>query len=89
MVTPKSEAPAKKVRRISERTPRGEWLDMVAPVSPRPSGQLPEVSYGNWVTSSYDLLDGTDVIEDPDTMPGALFDELFAPKSDAHKKFWG
>jgi hypothetical protein len=44
---------------------------------------LPEVSYGTWVTSSYDLLDGTDIKEDPDTLPGELFDELFAPKQDA------
>jgi hypothetical protein len=37
------------------------------------------------VTSSYDLLDGSEVIEDPDTLPGDLFDELFAPKQDSPK----
>ena len=44
------------------------------------------MSYGSWVTSSYDLLDGSDVIEDPDTLPGDLFDELFSPALDAAKK---
>lgn len=42
------------------------------------SKDLPEVSYGNWVTSSYDLLDGVEVTEDLDEMPEELFDELFA-----------
>jgi hypothetical protein len=59
------------------------WTRLVvkaAPVVAKPSTELPEVSYGSWVTSSYDLLDGSEVIEDPDTLPGDLFDELFAPK---------
>ncbi len=60
----------------------GEWVVKTAPVIPAPKDPLPEVSYGTWVTSSYDLLDGTDVKEDPDTLPGELFDELFAPKQD-------
>jgi hypothetical protein len=37
------------------------------------------------VTSSYDLLSGSDVTEDPDTLPGDLFDELFAPRKDDTK----
>lgn len=85
MVKPKPVAPAKRVWRISERVPLGEWVDSVAPPPPPPpvphlSKELPEVSYGSWVTSSYDLLDGADVTDDPDTLPGELFDELFAPK---------
>ena len=60
----------------------GEWVNIVAPVIRRPNTDLPEVSYGSWVTSSYDLLDGAEVIEDPDTLPGDLLDELFAPKPD-------
>jgi hypothetical protein len=38
------------------------------------------------VTSSYDLLDGADVIEDPDTIPGDLLEKLFAPKPDVPEK---
>lgn len=59
----------------------GEWVDPTAPTTPRISSKdLPEVTYGSWVTSSYDLLDGTDVVEGTDTVPGDLLDELFAPK---------
>jgi hypothetical protein len=79
----KTTAPAKKVWRISDSAPKGEWVDRANPVVT--SGKdLPEVSYGTWVMSSYDLLDGTDVTEE--ALPGALFDELFAPKQDERKK---
>ena len=70
----------KRVWRTSERAPMGEWVDKVSAVVSKPNRDLPEVSYGSWVTSSYDLLDGPEVIEDPDTLPGDLLDELFAPK---------
>ena len=84
---PAASAPAKRVWRISENAPKGEWVVVAAAAAiPRPSSELPEVSYGSWVTSSYDLLDGSDVIEDPDTLPGDLFDELFSPALDAAKK---
>jgi hypothetical protein len=89
MSRPKPTEPAKKVWRISESTPMGEWVVKAAPVVAKPSTELPEVSYGSWVTSSYDLLDGSEVIEDPDTLPGDLFDELFAPKQDAPKNSGG
>jgi hypothetical protein len=82
MFRPKTTVPPKRVWRISESAPKGEWVVKSAPANPRPGDDLPEVSYGTWVTSSYDLLDGTDIKEDPDTLPGELFDELFAPKKD-------
>ena len=85
MLRPKPTVPAKMVWRMSASAPMGEWVEMAAPVIPKPSNDLPEVSDGSRVTSSYDLLDGTEVIEDPDTLPGDLFDELFAPKQDAPK----
>ena len=78
-------APAKKVWRISEIAPKGEWVNEAAAPIHKPSKDLPEVSRGPWVRSSYDLLDGADVIEDPDTMPDALFDELFPTKQDPPK----
>jgi hypothetical protein len=66
------------VWRISESTPMGEWVDSGSPSATRPSRKdLPEVSYGSWVTSSFDLLHGTEVIEDDSTVPGELLDALF------------
>jgi hypothetical protein len=76
----KTTAAAKKVWRISDSAPKGEWVNDVAPVAPKQGKDLPEVSQGPWVRSSYDLLDGTDVTEGPDTLPDDLFDELFPPK---------
>jgi hypothetical protein len=80
----KTTAPAKKVWRISESAPMGEWVKEVAPAAPQPSKDLPDVSSGTWVTSSYDLLEGTDVTED--ALPAELFDDLFARKRAAPKK---
>jgi hypothetical protein len=82
---PNSTAPAKRVWRISASAPKGEWVTKVAPVAAKVDANLPEVSYGTWVTSSYDLLDGADVTEDAETIPGELFDELFAPPQLAPK----
>jgi hypothetical protein len=83
----------KRVWRISRNAPMGEWVVVQpapavqnpTPVAPQRRDDLPEVSSGNWVTSSYDLLSGSDVTEDPDTLPGDLFDELFAPRKDDTK----
>jgi len=87
MFRPKTTAPAKKVWRISQSAPMGEWVSKSAPITPKPSKDLPKASPGDtWVKSSYDLLDGTDVTEDPDTLPDDLFDELFARKQDAPPK---
>ena len=86
MFRPKQIAPAKMVWRISKAAPMGEWVRPRALVMAKPSKDLPEVSYGTWVTSSFDLLDGSDVIEDPDTLSGDLFDELFAPTPDVPEK---
>jgi hypothetical protein len=86
MFRPKTSTPAKKVWRISKNAPMGEWVNKSAPIAPKPNKDLPEVSHGPWVRSSYDLLDGADVTEGPDTLPDDLFDELFAPEHDAPKK---
>lgn len=88
----KSPTPARKVWRISRNAPQGEWVlvepsaavKLVPPVKPR-GDDLPEVSSGSWVTSSYDLLSGSDVTEGPETIPDELFDELFAPRQDDPK----
>jgi hypothetical protein len=81
MVTRKQQpAPVKKlVWRITEAAPLGEFVDPnAAPSKPAPA--LPEatVSTGGWVVSSFELLHGADVTEGYDTVPGDLFDQLFA-----------
>lgn len=82
----KAAPPAKKVWRISKNAPQGEWVEVkLGPAAPVRDDDLPEVSTGSWVISSYDLLSGSEVIEDPDTVPGELFDELFAPGRNAPK----
>ena len=77
----------RKVWRMSKNAPQGEWveLDPAPPATVVRRDDLPEVSSGSWVTSSYDLLSGSQVTEDPDTVPGELFDELFAPARDTPK----
>ncbi len=78
---PKAPAPVKPIWRISEDAPLGEWVDSGSTSPPRPSRiDLPEVSSGSWVTSSYDLLKGADIVEGDDSVRGELFDELFGTK---------
>jgi hypothetical protein len=69
-------APKKKVWRISERAPGGEWVDAdSAPVPLTPPPPPADRSNSGWLTSSMDLLSGSDVVEDPDSMPAPLHDE--------------
>jgi len=74
------------VWRISRRAPQGEWIDREAPPPPAPAppSELPEVSTGGWVVSSFDLLRGADVDTSGDTVPDELFDQLFPPKDGTH-----
>lgn len=79
--------PRKKlVWRISARAPKGEWVDPSLAEQPSPASPLPEVTFGGYVMSSFDLLSGTDVDEDDTTIPGELFDELFAKDAKPAKK---
>ena len=79
-------APKKRlVWRITELSPQGEWVDPDATAVPHAKGDLPEVSSGGWIVSSFDLLSGTEISENPETVPDALFDELFRPKGDTPK----
>jgi hypothetical protein len=66
------------VWRISSTSPMGEWVDpATAPaVSSRP--EPAEVSTGGFLSSSFDLLRGTDIHEYPgDTVPADIYDEFF------------
>lgn len=78
---------SKRVWRISASAPMGEWVEIVhaREIDPVPARtlvmrSLPADEDGHWLMSSFDLLSGADVTEDPDTMPGELLEELFAPK---------
>ena len=47
-----------------------------------PPSELPEVSTGGWIVSSFDLLRGAEVDDTSgDTVPAELFDQLFPPKN--------
>jgi len=77
---PPPDDPRKLVWRMTASVPMGEWVPAGRPVEPPPRFDLPEVSDGNWVTSSYDLLDGLRVVETGDTISDPLMDELFGPQ---------
>jgi hypothetical protein len=80
-------APAKTKRmvwRISDHAPLGEWVDPNLPPSPREPEHTDEAP-GGWRRSTYDLLQGVEIDDNPNTVPDELFDELFGsstPKSD-------
>lgn len=65
-----------KVWRISESAPMGEWVDL-AESRQRPAAPRPDPGQGAWVRSSYDLLDGVEVLDDGEPVPDDVFDELF------------
>ena len=67
----------------------GEWVNEVTPVAPKPNKDLPEVSHGPWVRSSYDLLDGADVTEGPDTLPPTIFSTSCSAQAGCPKKSAG
>jgi hypothetical protein len=56
----------------------GEWVDPTLVTLPVPKLAEPEVSSGSWVTSSFDLLSGTDVSER--AMTPELFNAMFRRK---------
>jgi hypothetical protein len=66
----------RKVWRISERSPGGEWVDADSAPTPLPDAGPPsERSSSGWLTSSMDLLSGAEVVEDPDIAPASARDE--------------
>jgi len=76
---PVAKSTGKKVWRITEAAPMGEFVDPdSAPAPLNPAGA--EAAHGGWLESSLDLMKGTEVIDDPDSMPADLFDEWWGPK---------
>jgi hypothetical protein len=84
MAQRKPAAPAKRlVWRITEAAPLGEFVDpSLTPAVVRRDlspEEAQERGQGGWVVSTFELLNGTDISEGPDTVPDELFDELFPP----------
>jgi hypothetical protein len=82
--------PATRVWRISASNPMGAWVDTnptpkVEPVKSQAISSLPVDDDGHWLMSSFDLRYGAEVSEEPTTVPGDLFDELFPPTQDDPK----
>jgi hypothetical protein len=70
--------------RITPGVAGAEPVDPTATTAP-PMPEAREWQPANWAMSSFDLLYGADVNEVSDTVPDALFDQLFAPKDGAPK----
>ncbi len=78
--TSRSTPGTKLVWRISERAPLGEWVDPRLPTEPAKNKSTAEDDESNvWRRSSFDLLSGLEVNDDPATVPDDLFDEFFRP----------
>jgi hypothetical protein len=81
-------APAKTKRmvwRISDHAPLGEWVDPNLPPPP-PEREHTDEAPGGWRRSTYDLLNGVEIDDNPNTVPDDLFDELFGPTTTSPPK---
>jgi hypothetical protein len=85
-------SPALRVWRISDSAPQGEWVDILSvtqiarqAAKSRAMRSTPAEPGGHWLESSFDLRSGADVTEDPGSIWGDLFDELFLPEPNAAK----
>jgi len=82
----RSGPPAKRrVWRITPDAPSGKYVDVdalaaTAPIQAPARSEAPDLTDTGWIQSSFDLNDGLDVLEDDDTVPAPLMDELFAKK---------
>lgn len=82
-------APSKTKRlvwRISDHAPLGEWVDPSLPPPAPPKPDHTDIETGGWRRSTYDLLNGVEVDDNPNTVPDDLFDELFGPGHEDPKK---
>jgi hypothetical protein len=80
------QAARRRVWRATQAAPDGEWVDPAAtPLPPKSEEPEPESSSRGWAMSSFDLLYGADVVEDVDTIPAELFDELFGLRANSPK----
>lgn len=80
----KKAAPARRVWRVTAAAPMGEFVDIDL-TTPASAAGAPDVQARvldpapvvDWRSSSYDLLNGLEVNDDEESIPGDLFDELF------------
>lgn len=74
-----SQSARRRVWRITERAPQGEWIDPAEAAAL--GGQVhPEPGSRSWNAASLDLLQGTEVTEfSQDTLPSAFYDDSFEP----------
>jgi hypothetical protein len=74
---------ARRVWRMTPEAPQGVLVDFdpSAPVSPSADEGPPKVldpaPVNDWRSSSYDLLNGVEIRDHSDTIPGELFERLF------------
>ena len=74
----------RRVWRMTSDSPLGMFVDF-DPTAPQPQGALGDVPLkvldpapvSDWRVSSFDLLNGVEVRDHTDTIPGELFDRLF------------
>ncbi len=76
--------PARRVWRITQAAPQGEYVDRGNPPSARPApiAQPEVVIHGGWIESSFDLLNGVDVVDSPQALSPAEFDTFFGDDLD-------
>lgn len=70
----------KLVWRMSADSPTGEYVNLNAPRREPRAKDQPEIFSGGWVESSFDLLSGTDVVENPQSVAPELLDELLGDR---------
>lgn len=76
--------PPRRLWRVTPETPMGAIVDF-DPTSPGPLAAPPDVPAKvldpapvvDWRSSSYDLLNGLEVQDESDSIPGELFDKMF------------
>ncbi|MDQ2736228.1 MAG: hypothetical protein M3Y55_14855 [Pseudomonadota bacterium] len=80
----KKSTKARRVWRFTADAPLGEFIEL-DPTLPQPAASrsdnplmgLDPAEATDWRSSSYDLLNGVEIRDHSDSIPGALFDKLF------------
>jgi hypothetical protein len=75
--------PPRRIWRVTAQAPNGEFVDF-DPTAPEaatgaeaPARVLDPAPVADWRGSSWDLLNGLEVRDHSDSIPGALFEKLF------------
>ncbi|MDQ2734284.1 MAG: hypothetical protein M3Y55_04685 [Pseudomonadota bacterium] len=80
----KKSSKARRVWRFTADAPLGEFVE-IDPALPQPTASRSEIPLtlldpaeaADWRSSSYDLLNGVEIRDHSDSLPGELFDKLF------------